>query len=55
MVLLTVKDQMRLKIFLFFFDEVTADDSLEVLNTKINCDSLECDITEAEVRTPFSL
>ena len=31
-------------------DEVTADDSLEALNTEINCDSLECDITEVEVR-----
>ena len=48
MVLLSVKDQIRLKIF--FLDEATADDSLEVLNTEINCDSLECDITEVEVR-----
>ena len=31
-------------------DEITADDSLEALNTEINCDSLECDITEVEVR-----
>ena len=31
-------------------DEVTADDSLEALNTEINCDSLECDLTEVEVR-----
>ena len=31
-------------------DEVTADGSLEALNTEINCDSFECDITEVEVR-----
>ena len=47
MVLLTVKDQIRLKIY--FLDEVTADDLLEALDTEINCDSLECDITAVEV------